>query len=90
MELRYTRDIVDAIHKGLLANAPTVTDPVFGFEVVTEVPGVPSEILIPRDTWDDPAAYDQMAAKLAGLFNENFAEYVDHCEPEVREAGPRV
>ncbi len=90
IRLRYTRAIVDAIHKGTLADAPTVTDPVFGFEVVTQVPEVPPAILIPRDTWDDPAAYDEMAAKLAGLFNENFAEYVDHCEPEVREAGPRV
>jgi phosphoenolpyruvate carboxykinase (ATP) len=90
IKLPYTRAIVDAIHEGTLSDAPTVTDPVFGFEVVTQVPDVPSDILIPRDTWDDPAAYDEMAAKLAGLFNENFKEYVDHCEPEVREAGPSV
>jgi phosphoenolpyruvate carboxykinase (ATP) len=90
IRLRYTRAIVDAIHRGVLADAPTRTDPVFGFEVVTAVPEVPPAILLPRDTWDDPAAYDEMAAKLARLFDENFIEYQDHCEPEVREAGPRA
>ncbi len=90
IELAYTRAIVDAIHQGTLVDAPTTTDPVFAFEVVTRVPGVPPEILIPRDTWDDPEAYDKMAAKLARLFNENFTEYADHCEPEVRQAGPRA
>jgi phosphoenolpyruvate carboxykinase (ATP) len=90
INLPYTRAIVDAIHRGVLADAPTVTDRVFGFEVVTRVPQVPPAILIPRDTWNDPEAYDAMATKLAGLFGKNFAKYEDHCEPGVREAAPRT
>jgi phosphoenolpyruvate carboxykinase (ATP) len=68
MKLAYTRAIVDAIHRGALASAKTRRDPVFGFEVVTECPGVPAEILWPRDAWADPSAYEASAKKLAGLF----------------------
>jgi hypothetical protein len=48
-----------------------VRDPVFGFDVVTEYPGVPGEILLPRESWDDRAAYDATAQKLAGLLTKN-------------------
>ena len=89
MKLAVTRAIVDAIHAGRLADAPTRPDPVFGFGVVTECPGVPKEILIPKNTWDDPAAYDAAAAKLAGLFRKNFEQYAAGAGPEVREAGPK-
>ena len=51
IRLAYTRAIIDAIHSGQLAKAPTTTEPVFGLAVPTAVPGVPSEILIPADTW---------------------------------------
>ncbi len=90
ISLTHTRAIVDAIHTGRMVDAPSATDPVFDIEVVTEVPHVPAEILVPRLTWQDPDAYDEMAAKLAGLFRANFAKYEDYCEPEVGEAGPRV
>ncbi|MDX1531588.1 MAG: phosphoenolpyruvate carboxykinase (ATP), partial [Rhodothermales bacterium] len=53
MPLKYTRAIIDAIHDGSLADAPTETDPVFGFEVPTACPNVPDEILQPRNTWSD-------------------------------------
>lgn len=89
MKLGYTRAILDAIHAGQLATAPTMTDPVFGFEIVTACPNVPSEILIPRQTWADPAAYDATLKKLAGLFQSNFAHYADIAGPEVVAAGPR-
>ncbi len=88
INLPYTRAMVDAIHKGLLADAPTEPDPVFGIHVVTSVPEVPSEILRPRSTWPDEIAYDEKARTLAGLFNKNFEEYEDDCPPEVRTAGP--
>lgn len=90
IDLPHTRRMVDAIHAGELADAPTEPDPVFGIHVVTEVPGVPSEILRPRATWPDPAAYDERAAHLARLFKENFTEYEDDCPPEVCTAGPAV
>ena len=88
IDLRYTRRMVDAIHAGTLAGAPTEPDPVFGIHVVTDVPGVPSGILRPRATWPDPAAYDEKAAHLARLFTDNFRQYEDDCPPEVCAAGP--
>jgi phosphoenolpyruvate carboxykinase (ATP) len=90
MKLKYTRAIVDAIHSGELAKWPTVTDPIFGLEVPTQCSGVPSEILQPKNTWTDKAAYDDAAKKLAALFTENFKKYSDQATPEVRAAGPRL
>jgi phosphoenolpyruvate carboxykinase (ATP) len=67
---------------------PTQTDPVFGLEVVTRCPDVPDDILLPRNTWSDGAAYDTAAAKLAERFRENFRAYADGVSDEVRHAGP--
>jgi phosphoenolpyruvate carboxykinase (ATP) len=64
-----------AFLSGVFASVKTRRDPVFGFDVVTECPGVPSAILQPRDTWADKTAYDATAKKLAGLFIENFRKY---------------
>jgi phosphoenolpyruvate carboxykinase (ATP) len=88
ISLKHTRAIVDAIHRGALANAKTSRDPVFGIDVVTEVPDVPSNILIPRSTWPDPAAYDAAAKALAGLFKKNFEKYEAGVSAEIRGAGP--
>jgi phosphoenolpyruvate carboxykinase (ATP) len=88
MPLPHTRSIIDAIHDGSLAAAPTQTDPTFGFEVPTECPEVPSEILIPRNTWDDKEAYDEQAKKLAGLFADHFEKYEDAASDEIAAAGP--
>jgi phosphoenolpyruvate carboxykinase (ATP) len=90
IKLKYTRAIVDAIHAGTLATAPTVEDPVFGLAVPTECAGVPSELLVPRNTWGDKAAYDERAKKLAKLFAENFKKYEAQASAEVRSAGPKV
>lgn len=90
ISLKYTRAIIDAIHSGALDNAPTTTDPIFGIEVPTECPGVPSEILVPRSTWADGEAYDEAANKLADLFNENFKHFEEGCSEEIRNASPRV
>ncbi len=90
IKLRHTRAIIDAIHSGALADAPTQADPLFGIHVVTQVPDVPGEILIPRNTWADKDAYDAAAAKLAGLFVENFKKYAEGASPEVRAAGPKA
>ena len=90
MKLAFTRAIIDAIHSGALDDAETVEDPLFGLAVPTGCPGVPSDILIPRNTWADPAAYDETARKLAFLFVENFKKYESGASAEVREAGPRI
>jgi phosphoenolpyruvate carboxykinase (ATP) len=88
ISLKNTRAILDAVHSGALAKANTQRDPVFGFDVVTECPGVPAEILVPRNAWADQAAYDATAKKLAGLFRENFKTYEAGANGEVRAAGP--
>ncbi len=89
-KLRYTRAIIDAIHSGELAKAPTITDPIFGIDVPTVCSGVPSELLIPRATWADVNAYDAMAERLAQLFQENFKTYADKASDELLAAGPRI
>jgi phosphoenolpyruvate carboxykinase (ATP) len=88
ISLRHTRAIIDAIHRGALADATRQRDPIFGMDVVTECPGVPAEILVPRATWPDTATFDAAARKLAGLFKENFQKYEAGTSAEVRAAGP--
>jgi phosphoenolpyruvate carboxykinase (ATP) len=88
ISLKNTRAIIDAIHSGALAKAKVARDPVFGFDTVTEVPGVPPEMLIPREAWPDKAAYDATAKKLAGLFNKNFETYAAAASAEVKAAAP--
>ena len=78
--------IIDAIHTGVLASAPTRRDPVFGLNVVTDCPGVSSDIPLPREAWTDKADYDSTAQKLAGLFRENFRKYESDVTAEVRAA----
>jgi phosphoenolpyruvate carboxykinase (ATP) len=90
INLPYTRAMVDAIHCGLLDDAPTEPDSLFGIRMVTRVPGVGDDILKPRATWSDQAAYDRKARHLADLFRKNFRTYEADCPPEVREAGPAV
>ena len=90
MKLSLTRSIIDAIHSGQLAEAPTATDPIFGLEVIRECPGVPADVMIPRNTWPDPADYDQTARRLAGLFHDNFSANFGDVSEEVAAAGPQV
>ena len=88
IKLAHTRAILDAIHSGALASARTQRDPVFGLDMVTECPEVPPEMLLPRNTWSDPAAYDIAAKKLAALFRANFTAYEAGVSAEVKAAGP--
>jgi phosphoenolpyruvate carboxykinase (ATP) len=90
MKLGYTRAIIDAIHAGVLEKGPVSEDPLFGLAVPTQVPGVPPEMLIPRNTWKQAGDYDQAARKLAFLFQENFKKYESGADAEVRAAGPRI
>src|SRR5439155_13220293 len=89
IKLAFTRAIIDAIHSGQLAKAPTTAEPVFGLAVPNSCPGVPSEILQPRNTWSKPATYDVKALHLAKLFQANFANYADRATSEVQAAGPQ-
>ncbi len=89
IKLKYTRAIIDAIHSGALDNVETVTDPIFGFAVPTSCPDVPSELLIPKNTWAYPAAYDAQANKLAKLFKQNFEAFSADSSPAISAAGPK-
>ena len=90
MSLKHTRAIIDAIHDGTLAEAPTAEDPIFGLAIPTQCPGVPDEILFPRNTWADKDAYDQQAATLARLFVENFEQFREGSSDAILSAAPRV
>jgi len=90
MSLPHTRAIIDAIHSGELKDAPTVEDPIFGVHIPTEVKGVPSEVLVPKNTWADKAKFDETAKKLASLFMKNFETYEDKASDAIRNAGPRL
>jgi phosphoenolpyruvate carboxykinase (ATP) len=86
--LKYTRQMVTMALAGELDNVETRIDPVFGFKVPLSCPGVPAEILDPKQTWADPEAYDRKARELAQAFQKNYSEkYADLAE-EVRLAGP--
>jgi len=88
MPIKATRALLNAALDGSLNNAEFRTDANFGFDVPVSVTGVDDAILDPRGTWADPAAYDEMAAKLVGLFIENFAEFEQHVDQGVIEAAP--
>jgi phosphoenolpyruvate carboxykinase (ATP) len=80
--------MVRAALTGTLDRIPTTPEAVFGLEVPLHVPGVPDGVLLPRGAWDDPAAYDTQAARLAQMFRQNFEQFRDHVHPAVRDAGP--
>jgi phosphoenolpyruvate carboxykinase (ATP) len=88
MKLAYTRAIIAAIHSGVLQEVETTPDPVFRFDVVRACPGVPPEILVPRDTWSDSSAYDATARKLAGLFRNNFRAFESAEDSSLSATGP--
>ena len=75
ISIRDTRGIIDAILNGSINNAPTKTIPMFNFEVPTELPGVDTNILDPRDTYADPAQWEEKAKDLAARFIKNFNKY---------------
>ncbi|MFW5646247.1 MAG: phosphoenolpyruvate carboxykinase (ATP) [Acetivibrio ethanolgignens] len=75
ISIKDTRGIIDAILNGDINNAPTKTIPHFNFEIPTELPGVASNILDPRDTYADASEWEAKAQDLAGRFIKNFAKY---------------
>ena len=87
-KLKYTRAFVTAILNGTLRKDSFEVEGAFGLSIPTEVPGVPSDVLNPRNTWADKDAYDKKATELARLFRENDARY--EISEEVRAAGPKV
>jgi phosphoenolpyruvate carboxykinase (ATP) len=90
MPIQNTRAMVTAALTGALAKVEYSPDPVFGIAVPKSCPGVPSDVLTPRNAWADKAAYDAAAKQLATLFVKNFEKYKAEASPEVIAAAPQV
>lgn len=89
IRIPYTRAMLNAALAGNLTGVDYWDDPVFGLAVPTQVPGVPAELLVPRNTWADKAAFDTQASKLAAMFRTNFEKYAATVDEAVLKAGPR-
>ena len=87
-KLAYTRTFVTRILDGSLAKASFEQHPIFGLSMPTSVEGVPSDVLNPRNTWADKAAYDAKATELAMKFRENESKF--KMSDAVKAAGPKV
>jgi phosphoenolpyruvate carboxykinase (ATP) len=90
MKIAYTRAMLSAALDGRLAKAETRPDPVFGVGVPQACPDVPAEVLNPKSTWADPAAYDEMAREVAKRFEANFEQFESSVDEKVKAAGIRA
>jgi len=90
MPIAYTRALIKAALDGSLQRAPMVEDPIFGMQVPTQCPGIPDQILRPRQTWRDKAQYDSQAKDLAHRFHEHFKPLSYGMDEVVQAAGPKV
>jgi phosphoenolpyruvate carboxykinase (ATP) len=90
MKLAYTRAMLTAAIAGDLDNVEYIEDPFFRLKMPVDVPGVPSKVLNPRDTWEDVEAYDKKAKQLAKMFKDNFEKYQQQASQVIVNAGPNV
>ncbi len=90
ISIKYTRALLNAALNGKLDNVKFTKDPIFGFEVPTQCPDVPDEVLSPATSWHDKKEYDRRYKDLAMRFKQNFAKFEDGTPREVVEAGPKV
>jgi len=90
IKLKYTRAMITAALNGELDNVEYKDHEIFGLRMPTECPNVPAEILNPRNTWTDKAAYDKKAASLAESFVKNFEKFSSFANEEIMAAAPRV
>jgi len=89
MSIKHTRALLNSALDGALAKVKFTKDPVFGFEIPAECPGVPAEVLNPRETWADKALYDAKCRELAGLFAANFKKF-NVTSSAINGAGPKI
>ena len=89
MKLKYTRAMINAALEHQLDHEAYQTHPIFNLEMPLKCPGVPSEILNPKNTWDDSEAYDAKAHYLAKIFKENFQQFESFASQEILSGGPR-
>jgi len=84
MDISHTRAMINAALNGSLEKVKMTADPVFRIYVPSGCPGVPSEILSPRNTWSDKEQYDKKAEILARLFNENIKKFKAEDSPKMK------
>ncbi len=89
IKIAYTRAMVTAALTGALDKVPTREDPIFGLHIPETCPNVPAEVLFPKNTWSNKAAYDEQAQKLAAMFKKNFEQFEGYVSEEVKKAGPK-
>ena len=90
MILSNTRAIITAALTGKFNNIKFETLPIFGLNVPTECPNVPSAVLNPRNTWENKKLYDIAANKLAASFIKNFEQYASAANEEIMSAAPKI
>ena len=90
LSLKYTRSLITAVLEGDLNNVEYSTHEIFGLAMPTECKNVPSEILSPKNTWEDKSAYDSKANELAQAFNSNFDKYSDFASQEMLDSAPKL
>jgi phosphoenolpyruvate carboxykinase (ATP) len=90
MKLKYTRAMVTAALSGAFNDVEYKHDKIFNVDIPQTCPEVPSEIMNPRDTWEDKSAYDEQAKKLAGMFQDNFAKKYPDMPKNIADAGPKA
>lgn len=88
MQLKYTRSMITAALTGQLNNIQYSKHPIFGVSIPESCPGVPPEILNPKNTWKDKELYDQKANLLANKFNSNFEIYSEYASEEIMSGAP--
>jgi phosphoenolpyruvate carboxykinase (ATP) len=88
MKLKYTRAMITAALNGDLDNVAFVNHEIFGLAVPQSCPNVPEEVLNPRNTWADKAAYDAKAKELAQSFRNNFAKFEEFANEEIMAGAP--
>ena len=90
IKLAYTRALITAALEGKLNTAEYGETPFFRLRYPKACPGVPTEIMEPRNTWADKNAFDTQASKLASGFVKNFEQYASGVSKEILEAAPRL
>lgn len=88
MKLKYTRAMIAAALEGKLKDVEFTKHPIFNLMMPKSCPNVPSEVLNPKDTWDDKEAYDKKAKELAKSFKENFSKYESYANDEILSGAP--
>ncbi len=88
IKLKYTRAMIHAILNGELEDVAYEKHPIFNLMMPTSIPEVPSDLLNPVKTWNDPEAYNSQARKLAHYFHENFKQFESHANDDIMKGAP--